>query len=60
MLLDKLKSMLQELPPTMAVEISEAGIASARIGARAELEFAPLPAGARWFDDEIEVGVSAC
>jgi type IV pilus assembly protein PilM len=46
MLLDKLKSMLQELPPTMAFEISEAGIASARIGARAELEFAPLPAGA--------------
>src|SRR5580704_5587421 len=46
MLLDKFKSILQELPPSMAFEISEAGIASARIGARAELDFAPLPAGA--------------
>jgi type IV pilus assembly protein PilM len=46
MLLEKLKSILQELPPSMAFEISEAGIASARIGARAELDFAPLPAGA--------------
>jgi type IV pilus assembly protein PilM len=45
MLLDKLKSILQELPPSMAFEISEAGIASVRIGARAEMEFAPLPAG---------------
>src|ERR1700689_1979990 len=46
MLLDKLKSLLQELPPAMAFEISEAGIAAARIGARAEMEFAPLPVGA--------------
>lgn len=30
----------------MAFEISEAGIAAARIGARAELDFAPLPEGA--------------
>src|SRR5580704_6360825 len=46
MVLDKLKSILKELPPAMAFEISEAGIASARIGVRAELEFAPLPPGA--------------
>jgi type IV pilus assembly protein PilM len=46
MILDKLKSLLQELPPAMAVEISEAGIASARVAARAELDFAPLPIGA--------------
>src|SRR5580658_7859987 len=46
MLLEKLKSILKELPPAMAFEISEAGVASARIGARAELEFAPLPPGA--------------
>src|SRR5689334_9099842 len=45
MVLDKLKSLLQEPPPAMAFEISEAGIASARIGARAELEFHPLKAG---------------
>jgi type IV pilus assembly protein PilM len=46
MLLERLKSLLQELPPAMAFEISEAGIAAARIGVRAEMEFAPLPAGA--------------
>lgn len=46
MLLEKLRSMLQELPPAMAFEISEAGIAAARVGSRAELEFAPLPPGA--------------
>src|SRR5580704_17673910 len=46
MLLDKFKSILKELPPAMAFEISEAGIASARIGSRAELDFAPLPPGA--------------
>jgi type IV pilus assembly protein PilM len=46
MLLEKFKSILKELPPAMAFEISEAGVASARIGARAELEFAPLPPGA--------------
>ena len=44
-MLDKLKSILQEPPPAMAFEITEAGIASARIGARAEMGFAPLPAG---------------
>src|SRR6185312_9794025 len=46
MLLDKFKSLLQELPPAMAFEISEAGIASARIGSRAEMDFSPLPPGA--------------
>jgi type IV pilus assembly protein PilM len=45
MLLDKLKSVLQEPPPAMAFEISEAGIASARIGARTELDFRPLKPG---------------
>jgi type IV pilus assembly protein PilM len=44
-MLDKLKSLLQDPPPAMAFEITEAGIASARIGARAELEFYPLKAG---------------
>src|SRR5215472_10785101 len=45
MFLDKLKSVLQEPPPAMAFEISEAGIASARIGARTELDFQPLRPG---------------
>lgn len=45
MLVDKLKSLLQDPPPAMAFEISEAGVAVARIGARAELEFEPLHAG---------------
>ncbi|MBZ5621491.1 MAG: hypothetical protein LAQ69_22605 [Acidobacteriia bacterium] len=45
MLLDKLKSILQDPPPSMAFEISEAGIALARIGARAELEWQPLKSG---------------
>jgi len=45
MLLDPLKRILQDPPPTMAFEISETGVAAARIGARAELDFAPLKAG---------------
>jgi type IV pilus assembly protein PilM len=45
-MLDNLKSLLQDAPPAMAFEISEAGISAARIGARAELGFAPLPEGA--------------
>ena len=45
MILDKLKAVLQEPPPAMAFEISEAGIAAARIGARAELDFYPLKPG---------------
>jgi type IV pilus assembly protein PilM len=44
-MLDKLKSLLQEAPPALAFEISEAGIAAARIGARAELDFLPLRPG---------------
>ncbi len=44
-MLDKLKSLLQDPPPAMAFEISEAGIASARIGSRAELDFRPLKPG---------------
>ena len=44
-MLDRLKSLLQDPPPGMAFEISEAGIAAARIGSRAELEFQPLKPG---------------
>ena len=44
-MLEKLKSLLREPPPAMAFEISEAGIAAARIGARAELEFLALKPG---------------
>lgn len=45
MFLEKLKGLLQEPPPAMAFEISEAGISAARIGARAELDFRPLRPG---------------
>src|SRR5664280_3667832 len=44
-LLDRVKALLRDPPPGMAFEISEAGIAAARIGARAELEFQPLKSG---------------
>jgi type IV pilus assembly protein PilM len=44
-MLDRLKSLLQDPPPGMAFEISEAGIAAARIGSRAELGFQPLKPG---------------
>jgi type IV pilus assembly protein PilM len=44
-LLERLKFLLRDPPPAMAFEISEAGIAAARIGARAELEFQPLKNG---------------
>ena len=44
-LLDTFKSVLQEPPPAMAFEISEAGIASARIAHHAELDFQPLKPG---------------
>jgi len=40
-----LKSILKDPPPGMAFEVSEAGIAAARIGARAELEFRALNPG---------------
>lgn len=45
MLLDRLKSILRDPPPAMAFEISEAGIAAARIGSRTEMEFQPLKNG---------------
>jgi type IV pilus assembly protein PilM len=44
-MLEKLKSLLDDPAPAMAFEISEAGIAAARIGARAELDFVPLRTG---------------
>ena len=44
-MLDRLKSLLQDPPPAMAFEISEAGIAVARMGSRAELDFRPLKSG---------------
>jgi type IV pilus assembly protein PilM len=44
-LLNRLKSLLEEPPPAMAFEISEAGVTAARIGSRAELAFQPLKKG---------------
>jgi len=45
MLLDRLKAIVHEPPPAMAFEVSEAGIAVARIGSKAEIEFRPLKPG---------------
>ena len=45
LMIDKIKSLLQDPPPAMAFEISEAGIAAARLGARTELDFRPLKPG---------------
>ena len=45
MLLDSLKSMLLDPPPGMAFEVSEAGIAAARIGSRTEVDFQALKPG---------------
>ena len=45
MLLERLKTILRDPPPAMAFEISEAGIAAARIGIHAELEWQPLKSG---------------
>jgi len=45
MILDSLKSILLDPPPGMAFEVSEAGIAAARIGARTELDFQALKPG---------------
>jgi len=42
---ERLKSILDDPPPAMAFEISGAGVAAARIGARIELEFRPLKPG---------------
>lgn len=44
-MLESLKRILQDPPPAMAFEISEAGITVARMGSRAELDFRPLKAG---------------
>jgi type IV pilus assembly protein PilM len=44
-MVDKIKSLLQDPPPAMAFEVSEAGIAAARIGPRTELDFVPLRPG---------------
>ena len=45
MLLDHLKSLIKEPPPAMAFEISETGIAAARVGASTSVEFRPLKPG---------------
>lgn len=44
-LLDSLSPLLQDPPPVMAFEVSEAGIAMARIGPQTELGFRPLKPG---------------
>jgi type IV pilus assembly protein PilM len=41
-LLNQLKRLIEEPPPSVAFEISEAGIAGARIGSKTELDFRPL------------------
>ena len=46
MLLDRLKAYIQDPPPDLAIEISEAGLAGARLGAKTEIGFAPLKPGA--------------
>lgn len=45
MFLEKLKGLFEDPLPAMAFEISEGGIAAARIGAHAELGFQPLKSG---------------
>lgn len=44
-MLDSIKGLLQDPPPAMAFEITEAGISVARIGARTELDFQALKPG---------------
>jgi type IV pilus assembly protein PilM len=44
-LLDSISSLLRDPPPSMAFELSEAGVAAARMGARTELDFRPLKPG---------------
>jgi type IV pilus assembly protein PilM len=44
-LLDSISSIWKDPPPAMAFELSESGVASARIGTKAELGFRPLKAG---------------
>src|ERR1700733_11427960 len=45
MLLERLKALVYKPPPAMAFEVSEAGIAVARIGSKAEIGFRPLKPG---------------
>jgi len=40
-----ISSLIQEPPPSLAFELSEAGIASVRMGARTEIDFSPLKPG---------------
>src|SRR5690348_15943878 len=44
-LVDSITRLLQDPPPSMAFELSEAGIAVARLGSRTELGFRPLKPG---------------
>ena len=45
-MLEAFRRILQDPPPAMAFEISEAGIAAARLGSRAEIDFRALQPGA--------------
>jgi type IV pilus assembly protein PilM len=45
-LLDSLSVVLQNPPPSMVFELSEAGVALARLGPKTELDFRPLKPGA--------------
>jgi len=44
-LLDSLMPLLQDPPPSMVFELSEAGVAVARLGSKTELDFCPLKPG---------------
>jgi type IV pilus assembly protein PilM len=44
-LFDSLMPLLQDPPPSMVFELSEAGVAVARLGPKTELDFRPLKAG---------------
>ncbi len=44
-MLEQLKRLIQEPPPSMVFEISESGIAAARVGSKVEVEFRPLKPG---------------
>ena len=44
-LLDSISALLQDPPPSMAFELSEAGVAVARLGPKTELDFRPLNPG---------------
>lgn len=46
MFLDRFKSLIKDPPPAMVFEISQGGIAGARVAARTEVEFQPLKEGA--------------